>query len=451
MDVTEQLHQLEETVKDLSQQLEVHQKKIVLLEKEVQDMKAANSITIPAAKPGKVKTALSEKQGLENFIGLRLIHLIGIVVLVIGLSIGVKYAIDRNLISEMARIILVYAAGAILFLLSWRLKKSYASFSAILFSGSMASLYFTTYAAFVYYNLFSTVLAFALMIVFTFFAVYQALQYDKKEIAVLGLTGAYAIPFLISKNSGRADLFFGYILLINLGVVFLSFKKHWQVVGRLAQLLTILLFLGWVEQRYTAAQKGTAILYLTLFFLLFEANALGNRLLRSVSINKKEVQQLIVNNAVAYIAALSVFATAYSRTEVAAVSGVFALFLALQAVAFHQLMPQEKYTIRMHAAFAFILLVIFIGFEWQGILVTLLWLATAVLLFGWGLYVKSNSFRMASIVLMGTTLLKLLIFDSLKFTTIQKVIAYITLGILLLIVSFLYQKFRQQLFQDEEE
>ncbi|MFN2457269.1 MAG: hypothetical protein ABR502_03610 [Chitinophagaceae bacterium] len=37
-----------------------------------------------------------DRLNFENFIGLRLIHLVGIVVLVIGLSIGVKYAIDRR-------------------------------------------------------------------------------------------------------------------------------------------------------------------------------------------------------------------------------------------------------------------------------------------------------------------------------------------------------------------
>src|SRR5687767_2952669 len=86
-------------------------------------------------------------RSLENFIGLRLIQFIGIIVLVIGLSIGVKYAIDRNLISEFMRILLAYAAGFILYIISIRLKRKYEVFSALLFSGGMASLYFTTYAA----------------------------------------------------------------------------------------------------------------------------------------------------------------------------------------------------------------------------------------------------------------------------------------------------------------
>ena len=100
---------------------------------------------------------------LENFIGLRLIHFVGIMVLVIGISIGVKYAIDKELISETMRIILAYCAGLLLFILSLRLKKKYQLFSAILFSGSMATLYFTTYAAFVYYNFLPAMVTFLIM------------------------------------------------------------------------------------------------------------------------------------------------------------------------------------------------------------------------------------------------------------------------------------------------
>ena len=55
---------------------------------------------------------------------------------------------------------------------------------------------------------------------------------------------------------------------------------------------------------------------------------------------------------------------------------------------------------------------------------------------------------MMAIVLIGVTLAKLVVFDSLIFTTVQKVIAYLILGVLLLIVSFFYQKFKQKLFEE---
>src|SRR6476469_5731851 len=133
----------------------------------------------------------------ENFIGLKLIHFIGIIVLVIGLSIGVKYAIDKNLISPAMRVALAYSAGIVLFIVSMQLKSKYKGFSAMLFSGGMASLYFTTYGAYVYYQLFPFAITFAIMILLTVYTVYQAIKYDRQEIALLGLVGAYGIPFLI--------------------------------------------------------------------------------------------------------------------------------------------------------------------------------------------------------------------------------------------------------------
>jgi hypothetical protein len=47
--------------------------------------------------PVERKTVSQQVPSFENFIGLRVMHLIGIVVLVAGLSLGVKYAIDKEL------------------------------------------------------------------------------------------------------------------------------------------------------------------------------------------------------------------------------------------------------------------------------------------------------------------------------------------------------------------
>ncbi len=49
--------------------------------------------------------------------------------------------------------------------------------------------------------------------------------------------------------------------------------------------------------------------------------------------------------------------------------------------------------------------------------------------------------RLASILLIGITLGKLIIFDSANFSTIQKIISFLVIGILLLLFSFYYQKY----------
>src|SRR5438045_3132313 len=249
----EKINELQRKIDELSAQMKDHGQRVVALQHELNSLRSKASQPMPPI----VQRVISQNFKFENVIGLRIIHLVGIVVLVIGLSIGVKYAIDRQLISEAVRIIFAYLAGIILYLLSWRLKKKYQLFSAILFSGAMASLYFTTYAAFVYYGFFSFAAAFLLMGGLTLYTAFESIRYNRQEIAVLGMVGAYGIPFLISANNGRIDLFFSYIIIINAGIVVLSFKKKWKVMGWLALFSSWILFISWGAFGYEAKDIWT--------------------------------------------------------------------------------------------------------------------------------------------------------------------------------------------------
>jgi uncharacterized membrane protein len=73
-----------------------------------------------------------------------------------------------------------------------------------------------------------------------------------------------------------------------------------------------------------------------------------------------------------------------------------------------------------------------------------------VLVFIWGAWQKMVVLRLLGMALMGFTLLKLVVWDSATFTPVQKVLAYVSLGILLLLTSFFYQKFRQSLFAEKD-
>jgi uncharacterized membrane protein len=439
------LQQIEKEVQQLQEELHATQAR---LQQVMQQLHGLQGRQAPTQPPNFFKTSYPSFSA-ENFIGLRLIHLVGIVVLVIGLSIGVKYAIDRELISEHARIGLAYSAGLLLYVLSWRLRKKYAAFSAILFSGAMASLYFTTYAAFVYYSLFPSALAFVLMIALTVFTVYQALTYNRQEIAVLGLVGAYAIPFLISSNSGRVELLFTYVALINTAVIFLAFKKMWHSVAWLAQAVTWLLLFGWALTRFTIAQQSTAYFFAAFFFLLFSLHALSQRLLRQHPLQRWQVQQIFNSNILLYLLAVVVYNATFLQFNFTFLNSSFSIFAALQAGLCYYFLPNETYLKKGFVLFSISLFLLFIANRWEGITVTLLWLLLAVLLFGTGFGLKAMWLRLTGVVLMGITLAKLVFLDSLRFSTVQKIVAYLTLGVLLLVVGFFYQRFKEKLFDKE--
>ncbi len=440
------IEQLRAEANRLSKQLEHYYNELKLLHRKIDQLENASQYIISSSSLQPAPKEIMNNWNLENFIGLRLIHLVGIVILVIGVSIGVKYAIDKNLISEGMRIALAYATGIVLYGLSVWLKRNYKSFSAILFSGAMASIYFTTYGAFVYYHLVSFTTAFIFMILLTFYAVYEAIRYNREEIALLGLAGAYAIPFLISQNNDRADLFFLYITLINIGIVFLSIKKTWKPVGRVAQAITWLLFIAWAAIRFDERFQWIGFFFISVFFFFFLLNILSTKIFNRIPLTIADAYAIVLNNAALYLASLFVVGYSFSDTNISWITFSVSIITAAEATAIHFAWKDEGLVKRMLAGLALMLFIIFIAFNWDGVTVTLLWLLTAVIIFSFGVYRKSVPLRLTAILLMGITLLKLVLLDSMNFSPVQKIISYLVLGVLLLVVSFFYQKFRKQLF-----
>ncbi|HEY2720913.1 MAG TPA: DUF2339 domain-containing protein [Chitinophagaceae bacterium] len=442
----QRIEELQKQIDNLSSDMQHYHQRLLVLQQELDRLQ--NKDVRPDQSP---VAGTHQNFKLENFIGLRVIHLVGIVVLVIGLSIGVKYAIDKELISEGFRITLAYSAGIILYLLSLRLKKKYQFFSAILFSGAMASLYFTTYAAFVYYGFFSFTAAFSLMTAFTIYTAFESLRYDRQEIAVLGMVGAYGIPFLISANSERVELFFSYIILINIGIVYLSFKKRWRTMGQLALLTSWTLFIVWGFRKYQENDFNMGIVFIIIFYSVFTLSAFAHRMIRAESLTIRDIQQLTINNIALYLSALIIFGHGDFGFHLAPITGGIGIFVLLFSVIARLILPSEIILQQSMALQTVILVSLFIGFNWSGLLVTLLWVALAVTLFVFGIYNHRSWPRLAAILLMSVTLGKLIIFDSSKFSTIQKIVAYIVIGALLLMLSFLYQKYKNKIFYGSKD
>jgi hypothetical protein len=80
---------------------------------------------------------------------------------------------------------------------------------------------------------------------------------------------------------------------------------------------------------------------------------------------------------------------------------------------------------------------------------TTLWGIYSFALIAWGMYKRNRIMRISAISLFGITLIKLVTFDTWDLSTGYKIIAYILLGVILLIVAFLYQKFKVLIFDEE--
>jgi hypothetical protein len=73
----------------------------------------------------------------------------------------------------------------------------------------------------------------------------------------------------------------------------------------------------------------------------------------------------------------------------------------------------------------------------------------ALLLIAFGIWKKKKHLRIGAIVLFGATLVKLFFYDLAYLDTISKTIVFVSLGILLLIISFLYNKYKNLIFDQD--
>lgn len=214
-----------------------------------------------------------DKSDWEKFIGENLISKIGILIIMIGVAIGGKYAIDNQLISPTARIIIGTLIGFGLQGFALKLKKKYENFSAVLSSGALAILYFMVFFAYNFYSLIPMPVAFILMVVITACTIHSAWSYNKEIIAILGQIGAYVIPFLLSSGSGNIEILLGYIAIINIGILIVSAKNYWKIVLGLAFFAswTILAFSYRMTEITSAAQAWRWLGFMFLYFINFYA------------------------------------------------------------------------------------------------------------------------------------------------------------------------------------
>ncbi len=337
-------------------------------------------------KPGWFEQHFSKSElsspDFEKFIGENIISKIGILITVIGVGIGTKYAIDNNLISPLTRILLGYLLGIIFFVFAIRIRHKYENFSAIIISGAMAIFYLTTFAAYNFFALIPQVVAFGLMIILTVITVGAALKYNRQWIALLGLVGAYAVPFLLSDGSGKVHIMFTYMALLNIGILAVAIKKYWRILYYSAFGITWLIFMWWYVMDYTNDKFSIAILFASIFFLIFYSVFLVHKLIEKRMFEVEDVFTLLLN-------AFFYFGVSYVAFEddsgYEKYTGLFALanagLHAMVAYVVYRSPSYDRNLFFLISGLTLVFITVAIPVQLDGNWVTMFWASEAALLF----------------------------------------------------------------------
>lgn len=335
-----------------------------------------------AAQTPKAKYTSKQKSDLEKFIGENLINKIGILITIIGVAIGAKYSIDNDLISPLTRIILGYSLGLGLLGFGIKLKEKYKNFSAVLVSGAMVIMYFITFAAYSFYDLIPQTITFLLMVVFTIFTIVAALNYNLPIIAHLGLVGAYAVPFLLSNDSGRVEILFSYVTIINIGILVLSFKKYWKSLYYSAFCFTWLIYLSWYFSSYEIEKFALAFIFLTVFFALFYCIILAYKLLKKEKFDIGDIILLLVNSFIFFGLGYALLSDYENGAELL---GLFTLanavvHFSVSAYIYKQKLA-DKNLFYLIAGLVLVFITLAVPVQLDGNWVTIIWAGEAALLF----------------------------------------------------------------------
>ena len=355
--------------------------------------------SIPPLRPQPLRKSKSE---IEQFVGSNLINKIGIAITIIGVGIGAKYSIDHDLISPLGRIILGYAVGIGLLGFGLNLKKAYTDFSAVLVSGAIAIMYFMTYAAYSYYGMLPQLAAFAMMVLFTLLTIAAAMNYNRQVIAHIGLVGAYAVPFLLSGDSGNIAVLFSYMAIINIGVLIIAVRKYWKPLYYSAFTLTWIIFSFWYLNDYDASRHFTLFwTFAFLFFITFYFIFISYKLLHREKFQASDVLLILSNSFIFYGLG---YAVLDSHIEGKPFLGLFTLANAVVHLCVTLFIFQQKAADRnlfsMVAGLSMIFITIAIPVQLDGSWVTLLWAGEASLLFWIGRIRKDPIYEKIAYALM---------------------------------------------------
>lgn len=342
------------------------------------------------------------KSNIEKFVGENLINKIGIAITIIGVAVGVKYSIEHQLISPATRIILGYIMGLGLLFFGIRLKQKYENYSAVLVSGAIAVMYLITFAAYEFYSIIPQALAFALMVVFTSFAVVAATQYNKQVIAHIGLVGAYAVPFLLSDGSSRVGVLFTYMAIINAGILVIAFKKYWKLLSYSSFFFTVLIFTTWLIADYSmSAHFGLSLVFLLVFYVTFYTTFLAYKLVHNEKFHIPDILLLLTNSFIFF--GLGYFILSGHPTG-KHLLGLFSLSNAVIhfviSLIIYKKQLADKNLFFLVSGLALIFLTITIPVQLDGNWVTILWVFQASLLYWIGRTKNSPVYEKLSYPLM---------------------------------------------------
>jgi Predicted membrane protein (DUF2339) len=210
----------------------------------------------------------------ERWIGVRGAAVLGGVVLALAGLFFFRYSIERGLIPPWLRVVMGTLAGVGCLVASERtLRRSYAGTANALAGAGMVILYAAFWAAGARYGLVGGFATFVLLAAVTAAGGVLAWRHQSQVIAVIGLVGGFLAPLFASSGSDRPIGLFGYLLLLDVGMLVLARRQEWPLLALLGVLGTAAYQALWIGMRMGPERLFLGLGILAVFAATFALGA----------------------------------------------------------------------------------------------------------------------------------------------------------------------------------
>ncbi len=362
----------------------------------------------------KAETKTEDNSSFELMVGQKLLLAAGILLVVFGTAFFLKYAFDKGWIGPAGRVALAYIWGASFLIGGDQLRKRLnETYGLALTGGGIAVLYFATTAAFQKYHLFGQTTSFAIMVVITALAVALALRYDTIWLAVLALVGGFLTPILVSTGTDNQMALMTYMIILNLGMLAISFYKDWKLLSVFGFIFTYILYVGWFSKFYTDEKFWRSIIFLNIFYLIYSVTPFAHLLNAkdSQTDDKQSMGASLLNTCIAFGFSYSMITRIYPNIWVSVLTVLYAaMFLAMARYLYRKNL-QTRYSFIMLIAKSLFFLIITVPFLFSKHWITILWAAQTIGLVWAGAKLGSKRLVICSYLLFVIVVVKFLFYD----------------------------------------
>ena len=208
----------------------------------------------------------------EQFMGAKLFAWLGGLAAFLGAAFFVKYSFERDLIPPELRVAIGYVFAIGLMIVGLKVPRArYAITAQTLCATGVVCLYAVTFAcnSIYHFAFFGPLPTFLLMSLVTAAAFFLAVRLEAQVVAVLGILGGFLTPVLLSTGRDNPMGLFGYVALLDIGLVAVALHRRWHFLVPLGAAGTIVMQIGWAAKFLNATKAPVAMVVCLAFCILF--------------------------------------------------------------------------------------------------------------------------------------------------------------------------------------